>query len=98
MVKGWTKMAEGSWRHDAVGYGSNKLNIYGQTKRSRGEMKEKHVADARKGERFDRYLLVYTDNDGGTGTTRISTHSSKGKAKKKATKIRENYKDKAYRG
>lgn len=90
-------MDEGSWRHDAVGYGSNKLNIYGETKRSRGEWKKKHVADAFSGERFDRYLLVYTDNDGGTGTTSISTHSSKGKAKKKATKIRRNYKNRPYK-
>lgn len=92
MAKGWTKMDEGSWRHDASGFGQNKLNIYGSKE---GEKAGTHIADAPKGTRFHSYTVKYTFNDGsGNGTRVVAVTGTKEKAKKEATQFIKKFKDK----
>ena len=89
MVKGWTKMMEGSWRHDASKYGQNKLNIYGNISKN----DQVHIADARKGQRFESYSLKYYFNDGSGNRPRtIAVTTTKQEAKEEAAEFMRRFK------
>lgn len=102
MIKGWTKMAEGSWRHDGYKTAHNKLNIYEKKNKEipeKGSIEEvlgEHIADMEKGRRAeDGYVVVYTDNEdvlNGTGVISkiLDRAGNKDAAKKKATEIMRN--------
>lgn len=84
---GWTKMDEGSWRHDASGYGQNKLNIYAD----HGSSKE-HVSNDRGGlGRPDSYDLTYTYNDDRSGSYVVSSHGTLREARKAATRFQRSW-------
>jgi len=91
MVKGWTKMDEGSWRHDKLDT-YNKLNIYVLENPDANYVRDregKHISDMRKNERSPHgYIIIYSDNGMmGKGLMELDRASSKKKAKKKATTI-----------
>lgn len=89
-MKGWTKMDEGSWRHDGYDH-YNKLNIYTLENPSANLTRDKtgdHISEMRKHQRPSHgYVITYTDNGFGGGTKIVEKASSKTKAKKKANKI-----------
>lgn len=90
MVEGWTKMDEGSWRHDKLDM-YNKLNIFVLENPDATYVRDrtgKHISDMRRNERSKHgYIIVYTENSMGLGDRELGRASSKKKAKKKATTI-----------
>lgn len=90
--KGWTKMAEYSWRHDGNNQGANKLNIF---LKDEDEFKNigDHVGDAG-GQRGAEYMLVYTVNDSpsdyDSGSHVLDEFDTLDEAKRAATKVQKN--------
>ena len=91
MVKGWTMLGEGTWRHDSYGIGQNRLNIYEldfDEPRNRG----RHVSEMPSNARAkDGYGVFYTNNEEVMKETKVvDTAETLKDAKRKATKIRKN--------
>jgi len=94
--KGWTKMDEGSWRHDGNNQGANKLNIH---IKDEDEFKNIgiHIAGVKTRRHADTYLLVYTVNDSPTeyesGSHILGEFNTLDEVKKAATQVQKNNPD-----
>ena len=87
-IKGWTKMDDGSWRHDKSEYRQNKLNVYANM----GEDKV-HIADKQGRSRPMHYEVIYTYHESNrSGSYLVDQFDSKREALKCAADfMRDNY-------
>lgn len=107
-MKNWTRMGEGTWRHDLPDLQHARMNIYADYDKSRrgNEFNEhgvyrkdkdrEHISEMDgTGTRPDHYDIIYTTDE---GKLVLATEDNKQEARKKATSLRGKYQDKMPEG